>query len=429
MKNQVYTLECTELSSQGLGVCKCEGIVVFMKDLLPQEMAKVKIVKQNKNFCFGIVLELLKKSEFRIESDCKVFGKCGGCDLRHLNYLKQLEYKRQSIYNFFKYQHQIDLDIKEVVACEIKSYRNKILLPIKDGNIGFYRKNSHDIINHDGCVCHGTLTNEIVNYFKQIFDDKKGIFRHLFIRHFESTNEVMLGFIVYQDKRQYLMHLAHKMVEKFPEIKSIILNVNKRNDNCIINYEFKDQVLYGRNYILDQFETLTYQVTFKSFYQVNSLMMRKLYHKVKQLVPENSVCLDVYSGIGSIAMHVSSKAKQVLGIEIIEDAVMIANQNKMINQLDNVEFQCIDAKNLGANYFKDIDCVILDPPRKGLESNIIDILNNSSIKQIIYVSCNYVTFVRDFKLLQHNYELKEFYIYDLFRDTNHAETIALLCRK
>lgn len=429
MKNDIIITKCDGLTNLGYGICKNGGQIVFVKNLLPNEQARIKIIKEFKTHSFGIVLEYFNFSSDRTKPFCDVFGKCGGCDFCHITYEKQKEYKINSFIENFKFKHGLDIKVNSFNECEIIDYRNKAIIPIKNNEMGFFRQNSHDIINFNYCHIQTKLVNEIVTEFKKYLSKtKKEIFRHLFIRHFVSTNEVMLGYVVNYDDRSFLDDISNYLTSRFSEIKSIVLNVNKRNDNVILNYDYKDVLLFGKKYIIDKFEHLNFKVSFKSFYQVNSYVMRKLYNKVKEFVNEGDSVLDLYSGIGTIGMFVADKCKKVIGVEIIEDAVKMANDNVKLNDIKNAQFYCIDVANMNENYFDDIDCVIIDPPRKGLDNKTIELLKRKKIKKMIYVSCNPNTLARDLKIFSEFYKIENIDIYDMFSQTTHVETVCLMTR-
>ncbi|MDY6062446.1 MAG: 23S rRNA (uracil(1939)-C(5))-methyltransferase RlmD [Erysipelotrichaceae bacterium] len=433
MKNSIHILECTDLSSEGYGVCHLDSLVVFVKEMIIGDVAKVKIISYKKKYAFGIIEELLEFSDERVDSECDVAYKCGGCKLRHLSYKGQLAFKQRLLNNIFNRIYQLDLEIGEVNGSSLKAYRNKVQIPINNHKMGYYRSNSHDIVEFDYCFIQDKLINKIIAFFKKyiLLDDEAIIFKHLFIRRFSSTDEVMLAFIVDDDRRNYLDRISNLLVVNFPMIKSIILNVNKRKDNVIINYDYQDVVLYGRDYIIDRVNDIEYHVSFKSFYQINPEIMIKIYDEVLRIVEtfDKPKILDLYSGIGTIGIYVAKSASRVLGIEIIDDAVKNAKHNAVINKFDNVEFMVLDAKDTKADFLDDIDIVIVDPPRKGLDDELKNTLINKNVRNIIYVSCNPMSLARDLKFFkEYNYEIGTIKAYDMFPFSVHCEVVVFLSK-
>lgn len=427
MKNQIFTLKCFELNSFGFGVCKIDDFVVFVKDMIPDDVAEIKIISVKKTYGYGIITKMIKPSSDRIEPDCSCNRLCGGCNLRHLNYDKELIYKKEYLSKMFK-----DYEVMDVVPCTKDRYRNKVQVPVAMGKFGFYRNHSHDIVEFDDCKLQSELANKIIMFLK---DEIKGFgiedsFKHIFLRHFETSNEVMVAYIVNDDNVKYLKELTERLTDKFKEIKSVILNVNKNDDNVIINYDFKDVVLYGNNYITDKVNDLSFKVTFKSFYQVNHEMMIKLYSYVKTLLKEVKAknVLELYSGIGTIGLFVSDACLNIKGVEIIEDAVGIAKENAKINNLKYLA-TLSDAKDGLDKQLKGIDTVIVDPPRKGLDQKVIETLAGNNIKSVIYVSCGPEALKRDLNIFKElGYNISPIKPFDMFKRTVHVENVVLLSK-
>lgn len=422
MKNKVFTLKCFELNSFGFGVCKIEDFVVFVKDMIPDDVARVKIISVKKTYGYGIIDEMISPSPNRIEPDCSCNRLCGGCNLRHINYYAELAYKKEYLKKMFK-----DYEVLDVEKCENDRYRNKVQVPVENGKFGFYRTHSHDIVEFDDCKLQSVLANNIISFVKEetLAKGTSSSFKHIFVRHFESTDEVMVAYIVNQDNVKGLDDLTTKLTNKFKQIKSVILNVNKNDDNVIINYDFKDVILYGNNYIEDEVNGLKFKVTFKSFYQVNHEMMIKLYSYVKEQLKglnANNV-LELYSGIGTIGLFVSDACKTIKGVEIIEDAVSIAKDNAATNNLKYTA-TLSDAKDGLDKQLQGIDTVIVDPPRKGLDIKVIETLNDNNIKSIIYISCGPEALKRDLKVFKElGYNISPIKPFDMFKRTVHVENV------
>lgn len=429
MKNEIIKLKCIDMSVDGQGICKDNGLVIFVKGMILDEIANVKIIAQKKNMAFGIIDELIERSPYRIESDCKVSYKCGGCDYRYIDYNYQLVLKKKQLIQTFK-NFNLNIKVDDVIPCEEHLYyRNKTQVPIADHKFGFYRKFSNDIVEFDECLIETRLANDIINDLKKLLinEKKDSLLRHIIIKHALGTKEIMIGFIV-KDFNIDLSNIVNEIVDKYKNIKSIILNLNDKDTNVILGD--KEKVLFGRDYIIDEFEGLKFKIALKSFYQVNYHQMIKLYNLVKDkanITKDDSV-LDLYSGIGTITLFLAKYAKDVTGVEIVKEAVINANENIKLNNIDNASFVLGDAKDPLDKYFIDKDVVIVDPPRKGLNPNLIKTIINSNIKKLVYVSCNPATLARDLSDLKDYFEIGTITPCDMFPYTTHVECVVCLNR-
>ncbi|MDO4500775.1 MAG: 23S rRNA (uracil(1939)-C(5))-methyltransferase RlmD, partial [Erysipelotrichaceae bacterium] len=421
MKNEIVKLKCIDISSEGQGICKRDGMTVFVKEMLPGEEGDIKIIAEKKNMAFGIISNLDSKSKHRVNSDCPIASKCGGCDYRHVDYKYQLELKKKVLEGTFR-KMGLDVIVNDVLGMEEPFfYRNKVQVPVAKGKFGFYRKNSNDIVEFDKCYIQSEIANDICKDVKELIL-KYGIdsyFRHILIKHGIGTNEVMLGFIVNDFEVPHLREITETITNKYSEIKSLILNLNTRNDNVILGDE--EKVLFGRDYIIDEFENLKFKISFKSFYQVNYHQMIKLYTVAKDLamVNEDTVLLDLFSGIGTISLFMSKYCKEVSGVEIVEPAVLNARENAKLNDIKNAKFYLDDARADLSKYLKDKDVVIVDPPRKGLNEDLIGSLIRSNIERIVYISCNPATMARDLVSFREYYDISNIQPVDMFPHTLH----------
>ena len=427
MKNQIIKGKCIDLNSFGLGVVKNDGYVIFVKEMAPGDEALVKITKDQKTYAYAVIEEMLEEGPNRIESDCPIAYKCGGCNLRFLKYESELEYKRKYVQNILK-----DYPIDAIHSCDSDRYRNKMQVPVVGDKIGFYRSHSHDPVEFEDCLLHSKLSNQVLSLIKDkireygLNDD----IRHIFIRHFPSTDQVMVAIITNKPKVKDLDKLVEDL-KQFKEIKSVILNYKQKDDNTIIDYSYPDKVFYGKDYIEDDLNGLTLRVPFKSFYQVNREVMLKIYDKIKQHVIHSKAkkVLELYSGIGSIGLYIADACKEVYGVEIVKDSVEMATINAKINQINNYQAILSDAKDGIEEHLKDKDLVIVDPPRKGLSIEVINGLINSDIKHLIYVSCNPNTLNRDLNLLKEGgFKVDDPELFDMFKRTVHIETLCHLYR-
>ena len=413
------------MSVDGLGICKVDGLVIFVKGMIINEVADVKIIAEKKNYSIAIIDNLIEKSPHRIESDCPISYKCGGCDFRYIDYDYQIQLKKDLLINTFK-EYKVADFIKDDNPYY---YRNKVQIPLKNNKMGFYRKNSNDIVEFDDCLIESKYANKIIADLKvELNDVQKNYIRHILIKHSKTTNEIMIGFIVNSFDIE-LDNIVSFLTNKYPEIKSVLLNLNQTNSNVILGDE--EKVLYGNDYIYDIYDGIKVKISLKSFYQINYDQMLKLYKKIKEIsdIDENSEVLDLYCGIGSISLYLARYAKHVTGVEIVESAIVNAKDNALMNNINNVDFILADARKNMDEYLLNKDIVVLDPPRKGISSELINSLKDTKINRIIYVSCNPATLYRDLKLLEDTYNIGVIQPIDLFPFTVHSECLVKLDRK
>jgi len=411
------------MSVEGLGIARADKLVIFVKGMIKGEEADVKIIAEKKNYSIGIIDKLIKESPYRIKSACPIAYKCGGCDYRHIDYSYQLQLKKEVLINTFP-----EYKVNDILPCEDPFYyRNKVQIPVADHKMGFYRKFSNDIVEFDDCLIESKIANEMIRDLKSLLLNtaKEKYIRHILIKHGKGSGEVMLGFIV-NDLTVDLNDICEEMVSKYPQIVSVILNLNDKKTNVILGNE--EKVLYGRDFIYDDFAGIRVKVSLKSFYQVNHDQMIRLYDVARDLaeIDENKDVLDLYCGIGTISLYLSKYAKHVTGVEIVESAVRNAKDNAKLNGIENCDFVLADATKGMDPYLKEKDVVILDPPRKGVSKDLIASLKNNRIRKIVYVSCNPATLARDLELLKDTYRIGEIYPVDMFPYTIHTECVTVL---
>ena len=426
MKNEIIRCECVDMSVDGQGIARAGELVVFVKGLIKGEIADVKITAEKKNYSFGIIDRLIKESPFRRKSECPIAYKCGGCDYRHINYDYQLELKKDVLISTLR-----DRDVADIIPADDPFYyRNKVQIPVRDHKMGFYRRYSNDIVEFGDCYIESEKANRIFKDLKQYLLEN-GLdqdIRHIIIKHAMLTDEVMLGLVVRSYDTDYT-YTAEYICNRYPEIRSCILNLNDAETNVILGKE--ERLLYGRDHIFDEFDGIRVKLSLKSFYQVNRDQMIKLYTKVRELsgADENSDILDLYCGIGTISLFMARSVRHVTGVEIVEAAVNNARDNAKINGIKNAEFILADAGKDMDEYIRDKDVVILDPPRKGISRELISSLINNKVPRIVYVSCNPATLARDLKLFEEYYVISTVYPVDMFPFTVHTECVTALSRK
>lgn len=427
-KNEEYIVTCIDDTDLNSGVVKIDDMVVFVPNLLIGEKAKIKIVKVNKKYAFGIIIELLKPSINRQELTCKVAKTCGGCQLQHMSYAYQLDYKYKHVKKLFE-----DIEVKPILGMDSPwYYRNKAQFPvkIKDGKVqmGFYRQHSNDVVTCKECKIQDHVINEVFSFIqKKITLKMAQDLRHVFIRH-SSTDEIQVVFIGKNEKN--IISLSDQLKNTFANITSIVFNYNTRNDNVILGDTYK--VLYGNDSIIEECLGNKVKLHFKAFFQVNPKQMEVLYSQAIKAanLSGNETCIDMYAGTGTIGMAVSKHAKSVIGVEIVKEAVDNANDNTKMNHLDHCHYVCQDATDFAHDHKEDkIDVIFIDPPRKGMTENGIKDTITMQPDKIVYVSCNPKTLSRDLKIFkEYGYQCEYVQPVDMFCQTIGLECVAKLTK-
>ena len=449
-KNQVLTLQVERLSSDGSGVAHSpEGETVFIPGAAPGDEARVRIVKDCKRYAFGILDEVLKPSPDRIPVDCAVAGPCGGCSLRHLDYAAELRAKQENVADAFARIGGLDVPVLPIVGSpEIDRYRNKVQFPVgtdKAGRpcIGFYAGRTHRIVPCPDCRLQPGVLNEIGNTLCAFFAEKgihpyneetgKGLVRHIFLRRGAHSGQIMVCLVSTRAKLPSAEELCTRLKEAFPDIVTILLNVNAKNTNVILGSE--THTLYGQGYIEDTLCGVPVQLGPLSFYQVNRATAERLYKKAAEYAaPAGKTVLDLYCGAGTIGLSMAKEAQKIIGVEIVPQAVEDARFNAGLNGITNAEFICSDAAGAAAELAKKgikPDVIIVDPPRKGCTAELIGTIAEAfKPERVVYVSCDPATLARDIKIFaEKGYALSEYTPVDMFPRTSHVETIVLLQKK
>jgi len=444
-KNKNYIMTINDIGEQGEGIGKIDGFTVFVKDALPGEKIKVIITKVNKNYAFGHLSEILEPSEYRVEPPCPVYKRCGGCSIQHLDYKKQLDFKRKKVFDCLERIGGFKKpDVKETAGMETPYYyRNKAQFPVRKGKngieIGFYAQRSHNVINIDSCLIQHSINNKILKIVKDfiteekisVYDEEtgKGLIRHIVTRVGYVTDEKLVCIVINGNN----LPKSDKLIEKLKEIKGlkgVVLNINKANTNVVLGRENK--VIWGDNFITDYIGNVKFEISTNSFYQVNPLQTKVLYGKALELaeLSGNENVLDIYCGIGTISLFLAQKAKKVVGVEIVEQAIKDAKRNARINNIKNTEFIAGAAEDVIPKLYKDgfvADVVVVDPPRKGCDTAVLDTIINMKPEKVVYVSCDPATFARDLKILCENgYSINEVYPVDQFCHSTHIENVVKL---
>ena len=431
-KNEEYIVTCIDENRMGSGIVKIENQVVFVPDLLKDEVCKIKIVKVKKNYAFGIILDLIQPSNYRIKPLCP-YKTCGGCQYMNVDYVYQIEMKSRQMKELFHRNVKEEIQVLHTIeSINPLYYRNKAQFPVqvKDGQIlmGFYRKHSNDIVSCNECKIQSKEINNIYQWLQShISIQQAKELRHIFIR--ASKNESQVVFIGRDDSK--FQKLSNQLMDTFPKVTSILFNFNNRKDNVILGEEYK--ILSGRDFIIEECMGNKIQLHFKSFFQVNPIQMEILYQKAIELanLKKDERCIDLYSGTGTIALAISKYVKHVTGVEIVKEAVDNANKNKELNHITNCDFICQDATEFAHEHKNDnIDVLFVDPPRKGMTKQGIEDIVTLKPNRIVYISCNPDSLCRDLNVFDQNgYECQIIQPVDMFCYTTGIENIALLVKQ
>ena len=448
-KNQEYIVDIIDNGFEGEGIAKIDNFTIFVPNSIKGEKVKVLIVKVLSSHAFGKVLEIIKKSEYRTESDCSTYKRCGGCNLRHIKYEQTLKMKQNAVQSLVNKTLKTRIQVQETLGMENPYfYRNKAQYPVgidKNGNsqIGVFANRTHEIIPTQKCLIQNEKSEKLAKFVFEwivknnisIYDEKtgKGLIRHIVTKIGIKTNEIMCVLVINGNSIPKEQELVKEILENFPEVKTIVKNINTKNTNVIMGKENVN--LYGNGYIEDILGEYKFKISPLSFYQVNPVQAEKLYNLGVEAakIDKNDIVFDLYCGIGTISLFMAKYAKKVYGIEIVEDAVKDAKENALNNGVDNVEFLAGDVEGVLDDLINEKgivpDVVMVDPPRKGLDNKSIDNILKIHPKKVVYISCNPATLVRDLAKFEELYELKSIKPVDMFPFTSHVECVALLCLK
>ncbi len=430
-KNQCYTVEISDINNLGYGVCRVQGVVVFVAGGVGGDKLRIKIIKRAADYAVARIEEIIKPSPDREQSPCPSFPKCGGCTYRHITYDYEKQLKRSYVENAFR-KAGVNIEVAKVTSNNVtEGYRNKVQYPVGQyGEIGYYKAHSHEIVECDSCLLESDETKEITDFISSTIKlHGKGSLRHIYIRLARKTGEVMLCLVAEKENDPILHALAKECYQRFDNIKCLAENINPDDTNVILGK--KTNILYGNDYIEDILLDCRFRIAPLSFYQVNRDMTEMLYEKVIELadVKAGEKVIDLYCGAGTIGLCLASRCPNIslLGIEIIEDAVISAKKNAELNGIKNARFVCADAT---SGEIENADCIIVDPPRKGLTPDLIQRLCKVEPKRIVYVSCNPDTLARDTAIFaQYGYSADTAYPFDLFPRTGHVENILCLTKQ
>ena len=486
-KNELFEISIEDMSEEGLGIGHIDGMAVFVKDTVIGDTAQIRIVKVKKSYAFGRLERIIEASPFRIEPLCPIARQCGGCTLQHIDYKKELEIKKERVESCLSRIGGIE-DVENYLdeVCGAKSpyhYRNKMQFPVGVRNdaasgsgrrdhfdmfssrsntvLGFYAGRTHSLIPLDDCKLGHGVNKSVISAFTRwadryrisVYNEEtgEGILRHVITRVAFRTGELMVCLVASTKKVPELDKLVSELtkeVEKYraggnnASLKSVMLNVNKEKTNRIMGDE--TILINGRDYIVDYIGNVRFQISAKSFYQVNPVQTEKIYNKVLEYasLTGDQIVWDMYSGIGTISLFLAQNARKVYGVEIERKAVSDAKLNAEINDIENVDFFVGKAEEVVPDWMETgigeydssshsfrrrVDVVVVDPPRKGCDEKLLETITYMKPHKMIYVSCNPATLARDLKyLLENGFKLEMYSVFDQFSRTMHVETVCLL---
>jgi 23S rRNA (uracil1939-C5)-methyltransferase len=458
-KNDIIELDIVDINNLGCGVGKTEdGIAVFVKGAVTGDKILAKIIKVSSSFLVGRLEKILISSPYRMDgvglrtNDCKAPQSCGGCVYRNIKYEHELEIKRDYVKFAFRKAGLPDVEVLDTAHTErVSGYRNKGQYPVREvkGRVtaGFFAAKTHDLIPCDKCLLQPDVFSEIVAFVTDFADKNrikaydeesgKGVLRHIYLRIAEKTGQIMVCLVINADKLPYADRFAAEVVENFPSVTSVMLNINKKNTNVILGDEFV--CIGGNDYITDELCGLSFKISAGSFYQVNRDGAEMLYGLARErasLTGKETVA-DLYCGAGTIGLSMAKDAARIVGIEIVDEAVECAKENAKLNGVENAYFFCGDAsdtrgllataKDTLGDFCPDV--VVIDPPRKGTTEELVNYLDSLGVKKIVYVSCNPDTLARDCKWFSNKgYSIGAVTPVDLFPGTGHVESVVCLTR-
>jgi 23S rRNA (uracil1939-C5)-methyltransferase len=451
-KNQEFIVTIEDMSEDGSGVGRLDGYIWFVKDTVIGDVVRAKAMKMKKTYGYGRLVEVQKPSPFRVTPPCPVARQCGGCQLQAMSYEEQLKFKERKVFHNLmrigKFPEE-EIPMLPIMGMEEPwRYRNKAQFPFgedRDGNIitGFYAGRTHAIIEQEDCLLGVKENREILEIIKTYMVKEgvrpynelthKGLVRHALIRKGFRTGELMVCLVINGKKLPGAETLV-EMLKNVENMRSISYSVNQEKTNVIMGKEVVN--LYGPGYITDNIGNVSYQISPLSFYQVNPVQTEKLYGTALEyagLTGEETVW-DLYCGIGTISLFLAQKAKKVYGVEIIPQAIEDARRNAALNHIDNAEFFTGKAEEVLPRQYEEnhiyADVIVVDPPRKGCDALCLDTILKMSPRRVVYVSCDSATLARDLRILADGgYRLEKVRCCDMFPETGHVESVALLSRK
>ncbi|MFT8669265.1 MAG: 23S rRNA (uracil(1939)-C(5))-methyltransferase RlmD [Liquorilactobacillus hordei] len=447
-KNQKLMLTISDLTYQGMGVGKVDHYPLFIEDALPDEVVDITVMKASKNYGFAKVINRHNDSPLRTAGINKTYTQTGIAPLQHLKYDAQLSFKRNQVVELLKKSHLEEIEVAPVLGMdEPVHYRNKAQVPVRmvknQLETGFFKKNSHNFVPMEDYLIQDERIDEVIKSVRNIlrkymisaYDEKthKGVVRHIIVRRGYYSHEVMVVLVTRAKKIPESDEIVDEILKACPDVRTVVQNVNQEKTNVILGKT--EKILAGDGRITDSLNGINFEISAHSFYQVNSIQTEKIYQKVveaAELTGKETV-IDAYCGIGTISLNLAQKAEKVYGVEIVPEAIADAKKNATVNDINNTTFEVGTASEWMSKWSEDgikPDVVVFDPPRKGLEPEVINSTVKLSPEKIVYVSCNPATLVRDIQLFTElGYQVvKPIQPVDQFPMTTHIESVTVLKR-
>lgn len=452
-KNEEYIVDIIDNGYEGEGIAKINDYTIFIPQAIKGEKCKILILKTTASHGFGKILEIIEKSSNRTQADCTTYNRCGGCNLRHIDYQTTLKMKQKVVQNLVNKTMKTKIEVEPTIGMEKPyNYRNKAQYPLgytKNGEIttGIFAQRTHEVIPMSECKIQNPISEQIANivvkFLKQnnisVYNENtgKGLFRHIVVKVGVKTKELMCILVINGEnipkEQQLVEYLKNELKQTEYNLKTIVKNINTKNTNVILGN--KNITIYGEGFIYDKLGEYTFKISPMSFYQTNPIQTEVLYNKAIEgaNLKQDDILLDLYCGIGTIGIYAAKYVKQVYGIEIVPQAIEDAKKNAKLNNVKNIEFTSGDVELVLEKLLNEKhiipNTVIVDPPRKGLDETTIKNILNLKPEKLVYISCNPATMVRDLAKLEEKYIIKQIQPVDMFPFTSHVECCALLCLK
>lgn len=440
-KNEAYEVEITGMTEEGDGVGRIGGQAIFIPYTLPGEVVRALAVRVNKHYAYGKMLEVVRPSRHRCKAECPYFYQCGGCSLWHMDYAAELAFKQHKVEDCLRRIGKLDVPVSAIVGCEDRRYyRNKAQFPVTPEGIGFYRKRSHTVIDMNDCLIQKPFNARILQCVREwmkafsvpAYDEKThtGVIRHIYTRCGESG--VLVCLVTRTAELLHGADLVRRLCALDIPVVGIVQNINPKRTNVILGDDSK--TLYGTDRVVDRIGPVQFQISPRSFYQVNRAQTEKLYQLAMEFagLTGKETVWDLYCGIGTIGQFMARQAKRIVGVEIVQDAVDNARENAALNGITNAVYFCGAAEKLAPELLEKglrPDVVVLDPPRKGCDESLLQTVVQCQPKRIVYISCKPSTLARDARILdQSGYAAVSAVPCDLFPATHHVETVCLLSK-
>lgn len=450
--NNEYTVKIEKMLYEGKSLARVDNFPVFIDGGCPEDILKIRISKVNKHYAIAEIIEIVETSKYRVKPLCPMHNVCGSCSWQYIDYQTQLNQKLLIANETIKNITGKDVNIKKIFSSPKQfEYRCKVQYPVEQTKVskrilaGYYKKNSHELINIKYCPVHSLIISEIVEKIKELaqennvtgYNEKShlGLLRHIILRESSYDGKILLIFVINDNSiAKNLKLISEKIMKYYPQIVGVCANFNTKKSNVILGRE--TQLIIGQDFYLEKLDNILYKVSANSFFQVNPHCAKQIFNRVKELIKDNidnPVILDAYSGVSSFGIWLSDIAKEVICVEEVETATNDAKENLKLNNISNIKIYNGDA-NLNFKKFIEqgikFDVSIIDPPRKGAGEEAIKTLVDLTKDYIIYVSCNVSTFARDMNYLaNYGFELISIELADMFPHTYHIETVAMFKRK